>query len=337
MKDSHGSQDAARLTEDICDVLGTIRKLIAADEAAGRSPRREGQAAADSHQETETDPAEDLARRYGGEAGLARRLAGLRNASDWSISPSQPRCQGKPADDIAPSNPDSTSRQEMRREPPWLRPIDQSVAMRHRVEPVLRQEATSAQAAAASEVGCRVEPIVRPPQHNAQREVERPENRAPQDPSERKRPLQLDQTRRVVRDVPDVSIRWSDFARPDDGPGEAEAAENVVHLTHQTVQVAPEDDDASFAEAFEWKASLTGQISPREVDCQDLPESHADVPSDRSPIGASAQEDEQIREILREMIREEMHGDLGQRFSQNLRAVIRREVAAAIDDQLDRL
>ncbi|MBU3029924.1 hypothetical protein [Paracoccus marinaquae] len=47
-------------------------------------------------------------------------------------------------------------------------------------------------------------------------------------------------------------------------------------------------------------------------------------------------EEQSIRDLLREMIREELHGELGERFSRNLRAVIRREVAAAIDDQLER-
>ncbi|AUH32555.1 hypothetical protein [Paracoccus tegillarcae] len=44
-----------------------------------------------------------------------------------------------------------------------------------------------------------------------------------------------------------------------------------------------------------------------------------------------------IREVIRELIQEELHGELGQRFSRNLRAVIRREVAASIDEHLERL
>jgi len=32
-----------------------------------------------------------------------------------------------------------------------------------------------------------------------------------------------------------------------------------------------------------------------------------------------------------------LQGEMGQRFSRNLRAVIRREIAAAMDDQLDRI
>lgn len=43
-----------------------------------------------------------------------------------------------------------------------------------------------------------------------------------------------------------------------------------------------------------------------------------------------------IRKTIRAMIQEELHGELGERFSRNLRAVIRREIASAIDEQIDR-
>ncbi|MEE2862550.1 MAG: hypothetical protein VYB46_17345 [Pseudomonadota bacterium] len=41
-----------------------------------------------------------------------------------------------------------------------------------------------------------------------------------------------------------------------------------------------------------------------------------------------------LRERLNEMIREELQGEMGARFSSNIRAVIRREVATAVDDRL---
>ena len=44
-----------------------------------------------------------------------------------------------------------------------------------------------------------------------------------------------------------------------------------------------------------------------------------------------------VRSQIREMIQSELQGELGQRFSRNLRIVIRREIAAAVDDQFDRL
>ncbi|RJE87876.1 hypothetical protein D3P04_02825 [Paracoccus onubensis] len=44
-----------------------------------------------------------------------------------------------------------------------------------------------------------------------------------------------------------------------------------------------------------------------------------------------------VRSQIREMIQSELQGELGERFSRNLRIVIRREIAAAVDDQFDRL
>ena len=56
------------------------------------------------------------------------------------------------------------------------------------------------------------------------------------------------------------------------------------------------------------------------------------------PAAADIEAEEQsIRDLLREMIQEELLGEMGQRFSSNLRAVIRREIASAIDDQLERI
>lgn len=52
---------------------------------------------------------------------------------------------------------------------------------------------------------------------------------------------------------------------------------------------------------------------------------------------SSAADEATVREVIREIIQEELHGELGQRFSRNLRAVIRREVAAAIDEHLERI
>ncbi|RNF35238.1 hypothetical protein A7A09_006340 [Paracoccus methylarcula] len=44
-----------------------------------------------------------------------------------------------------------------------------------------------------------------------------------------------------------------------------------------------------------------------------------------------------VRSQIREMIQGELQGELGQRFSRNLRIVIRREIAAAVEDQFDRV
>lgn len=44
-----------------------------------------------------------------------------------------------------------------------------------------------------------------------------------------------------------------------------------------------------------------------------------------------------VRNQIRELIQCELQGELGQRFSRNLRIVIRREIAAAVDEQFDRV
>ncbi len=67
-------------------------------------------------------------------------------------------------------------------------------------------------------------------------------------------------------------------------------------------------------------------------------DAHIKIDDAQPRLSEPADEEEaSIRELLREMVQEELHGELGQRFSRNLRAVIRREVAAAIDEHLERL
>ncbi len=61
------------------------------------------------------------------------------------------------------------------------------------------------------------------------------------------------------------------------------------------------------------------------------------VADEAAPQGFSDDDDEGIRDLLRELIREELNGELGERFSRNLRVLVRREIAAAIDAELSRL
>lgn len=51
------------------------------------------------------------------------------------------------------------------------------------------------------------------------------------------------------------------------------------------------------------------------------------------PVPLQAHE-ELMHEVVRNLVRDELHGALGERFSSNLRAVIRREIAMAIDEHL---
>lgn len=62
----------------------------------------------------------------------------------------------------------------------------------------------------------------------------------------------------------------------------------------------------------------------------------AEMRAQADPSADARDGDRPIRELLREMVQDELNGALGERFSANLRAVIRREVAAAIDTYLDR-
>lgn len=61
------------------------------------------------------------------------------------------------------------------------------------------------------------------------------------------------------------------------------------------------------------------------------------MPETAAPMMPDADNEKMIRDVIRDMIQEELHGELGQRFARNLRAIIRREISAAIDEQMDRL
>ena len=52
---------------------------------------------------------------------------------------------------------------------------------------------------------------------------------------------------------------------------------------------------------------------------------------------AQMMDDKTMRAHLQEMIREELEGEMGARFSGNLRAVVRREIATALDERLTHL
>lgn len=84
------------------------------------------------------------------------------------------------------------------------------------------------------------------------------------------------------------------------------------------------------------------------IDLRDMPTTKVSALNDKaktalddnigSLFGPAIEDDVKgVRNQIRELIQCEMQGELGQRFSRNLRIVIRREIAAAIDDQFDRV
>lgn len=282
MADPRMSQNAARLSEDIGDVLTAIRRMIADDDALSSARDR---VRAERSGLIQDDAGDFLARRYGGNAALARRMVGssARPAAPEPAAPAVPEfiLRGKPevvsATNVTPLRLEAERRVEEPEAPKasgwraWLRPEAR--------EPAPQVEPEAAPVAA---------------------------------------PISL------VQSVPDIgddddfadAFDWKARMRPElDEPAPALAAKaaeqrlSVWSLPPEPVVVDTVAQLAAEAEAFD-------------------AEMHAQV--------AVEDEDQSIRDLLREMVQEELNGELGERFSANLRAVIRREVAAAIEMQLDR-
>ncbi|MFC3629950.1 hypothetical protein ACFOM8_10890 [Paracoccus angustae] len=292
MADPRVSQNAARLSEDIGDVLSAIRRMIADDDAL--STARDGIRSGRTNL-VQDDAGEFLARRYGGNAALARQMV-------EGAESVRPAVSADPAPLPEPGN------------------VPQVPAF------ILR---TATQPAA---------------------------NVAP---------LRLGAERRVAEPEPAKTSGWRAWLRPEvretvPQPDHAPAPEPVpapVSLEQAVQDFADDSDD--FAEAFDWKARmrpeleepapavaarpveqrLSGWTLPPEPAVDPVAELAAAAAAFDAELQAQADGDsteQDIRDMLREMVQEELNGELGQRFSANLRAVIRREVAAAIEAQLDR-
>lgn len=288
MADPRLSQNAARLSEDIGDVLTAIRRMIADDDALSTA-RDHIRAGRDGL--VQEDAGEFLARRHGGNAALARQMV------ESAARPSPSPAAAEPIE--APAIPQFILR---------ARP---EVASASNVTPL------------------RLEP---------ERRVDEPE-------------------------TPKVS-GWRAWLRQDirEPAPQVEVQPIPAPVMPQPAIEDGADDADAFAEAFDWKARMRPE--PAETAPVALPEVRpaeqrlsgwalSPEPAPFDPVahlaaeaeafdadlrtrGAPDSEDETIREMLRAMVQEELNGELGQRFSANLRAVIRREVAAAIDAQLDR-
>lgn len=396
MSEQRASQNAARLSEDIGDVLSAIRRLIADDEAltSARDAVR-GQTAISE------DAGEFLARRYGGNAALARQIArvgegetdgsGYQRAAALAEAVVQPDDVADEDDEIWPLGEAANAPGAARPRPvvpetpiPDTPPPPQRV-MRHDADPARMEEERPEVPPARNDL-VRVLSAGQPrlcadsSRHEARREGAIP-------------PLRLESARRVG-EIAGEDAGWRGWLRSQP-KGPVETASETAES--QNVAMIEEDD---FAEAFDWKARMRPDLAVAEVDAkadegvasgqekpvrpsgwvslplseqapgeqaiptgsEDQPRFHevlaavgraedaavalmqtapqvelAPAAAHDTVTGLSPEEEEQsIRDLLREMIQEELHGELGERFSRNLRAVIRREVAAAIDEQLDR-
>lgn len=94
------------------------------------------------------------------------------------------------------------------------------------------------------------------------------------------------------------------------------------------------DDDDDFAEAFAWKARNAPPARKAAVTAR-VPLA---PPAIRELEAASVTRDTidpMLRSLLREMILEELHGEMGACFSANIREIVRREVATALEIYVD--
>ncbi|WP_295042428.1 hypothetical protein [uncultured Paracoccus sp.] len=299
MADPRLSQNAARLSEDIGDVLSAIRRMIADDDAL--SSARDN-IRAERTGLVQDDAGEFLARRYGGNAALARKLV------------------------------QTTVRTP---EPPAPAPIPEAASAPAVPQFILRAKPELVQPVAN----------VSPLRLGAERRVDEPEVAAPK------------------------ASGWRAWLRSD----ARDAATEVDAQPQAKLQVVPAPaavaqpvsdsaDDDDFAEAFDWKARMRPELDepapvalaeakpaeqrlsgwalppePAAFDPVALLAAEAEAFAAEQQAQAELNDEEQsIRDLLREMVQEELNGELGERFSANLRAVIRREIAAAIDAHLDR-
>lgn len=286
MADPRFSQNAARLSEDIGDVLSAIRRMIADDDALSTARDRIRSGRTDLVQD---DAGEFLARRYGGNAALARQLV-------------------ETAESVRPAAPEPEPEAKVARQVPAF---------------ILRA-------------------TPKPPASAA--------------------PLKLGAERRIAEPEQPKPSGWRAWLRPEAreaAPQPESEADPAPVAMAPAAAIAQDDNDDDFAEAFDWKARMrpeleepapvaTAKAAEQRLSGWTLPPEAASDPVAELAAAAEAFDaemqtqadlestEQDLRAMLREMVQEELNGELGQRFSANLRAVIRREVAAALEAQLDR-
>ncbi|AUH65403.1 hypothetical protein CX676_15535 [Paracoccus zhejiangensis] len=407
-------QEAARLSEDIGDVLSAIRRLIAEDEAQdfARDRLLRQQSAVE---EPRKDAGEDLAERFGGNAALARQLVrdGRAAADRAGAAPAGPNFIEHP---LTAPRPRLIADLQV----PPARAVHAELVARR--DPPLRHESGESSAAGALpplrlDRADRVDSRLVADQGSGDQAAEIwPDDFAdfykvgpdpiPSDPipatftqrtedddfaeafeaKSRMRPEVLmpvrggaaadDATPVAEAEAPETEAgEHAEVIGTETGPTDFWAAYlqigDEVAMHREVEEVTPpidHGDDAAIAAAGWTGMAIPSCISPDPF-AEDLDdpasastEAEADQPADgsKNPVATPPDEvetvrasgpdyipgsgpsalptdDDQLRDLIREMIQEELHGELGQRFSRNLRAVIRREVAAAIDEHLERI
>lgn len=382
MNDLSRSQTASRLSEDIGDVLGAIRRLIAEDAALGHIPdpfARLGETSSSDSLTKDDVPAA----RHGGAAALARRMvqnsAHLREAQgDQSDAPSivgervwtRRRLVADPQQRPArPATPVIIARRDYGDEAP-LRLQDTD-----RVGSVIDEGPEVEQV--LDSIGIRGTGPETQPDCMAEDAAHREHSLCADDFAEafdakaRMRPdvtplqkaapkVQMDACANTVA-LADAPPQIADpflqayTAQAADDPWQTD---DLASIEAQTVGSELATSERRFGLTIPSCLADDKEVAASSADRVDEPEPEPEcfageaasdegtevadsmVPDASDGVLQPAQDpvpEATIREVIRELIQEELHGDLGQRFSRNLRAVIRREVAAAIDEHLERL
>lgn len=390
MNDMSRSQSASRISEDIGDVLGAIRRLIADDESLDQSrndtPRRADPSA--PRGKSPRDDGQALAARFGGAAALARRMV-----QDSAALNAPQKNDGESRPPSARAWPHLVADRQM----PAARPsMPGIVALRdqparqasRRLVADLADDPAPLRLGEADRVGASVcddldEGCDRGLQGKAQTAFQSPVPAALADAED------LDDFDDFAEAFDAKARMRPDFAGADIAPvadrreaGQADMQADAVgpdtalcepaaadpFWQAYAAQTAFQDDPAPQAEDDETPSPvLAGDVAddtqplrsfgltiPVYTDAMPSDEQADDCNSETLPdpvpqviveplqdeVMAETSEvvdEASIREVIREIIQEELHGELGQRFSRNLRAVIRREVAASIDEHLERL
>lgn len=416
MNDLSRPHSAARLSEDIGDVLSAIRRLIAEDEALDYARDRL------QRQQPADDAGEALAERFGGDAALARQMvrdSAARREHPASTGPtpvfSDHRLTAQRARLVA--DPDMVPAHGLhpalvaRREPPLRRGGDATAEPRpllplrlgdsDRVDSAILadQELDDWSDAIGPQTIAHLFAAM-PPLPSAEAiSVRSPDDGEGADFAEAFDAKARMRPEPPAQDLGDPALSVMDVRLPapapaaiDDegdlsgnGAASGDAGEPADFWAAYLQSQGPLDphqgddqaavDDPDIAEAVPATAEISrvtaamtipaypDEPQPCDVEVTLEPEQIAEAacdgalaqigaesesaPAQTPPQGASGAGEQEadpedadaavIHAVIREIIQEELHGELGQRFSRNLRAVIRREVAVAIDEHLERI